>query len=156
MNRLAGISLLLTAVALTCSVANAQGDKKLKRNQLPPAVEKTVAAEESAGATVRGLAREVENRKTFYEAELTVGGHHKDMLIGRNGEIVEIEEQVDLATLPPTVQDAIKKIAGTGTIELVEAVTKNGNLTGYEGRIKRGNKTSGFSIGPNGEKPMKP
>lgn len=156
MNRLTGISLLLTAVALTCSVANAQTDKKLKRNQLPPAVEKTVAAEESAGATVRGFAKEVENKKTFYEAELTVNGHNKDMLIDRAGKIVEVEEQVDLATLPATVQDAIKRIAGTGTIELIEAVTKNGKLTGYEGRIKRGNKTSGFSLGPNGEKPKKP
>src|SRR5438105_15951549 len=80
------------AVGLTFSIAQAQ-EKKIKRSQLPPAVEKTVARE-SQGATIKGFATEVENGRRLYEAELTVNGHSKDISMDRTGKIVEVEEEV--------------------------------------------------------------
>ena len=154
MKRIFGIS-LLTALLLAASMANAQEEKKVRRNQLPAAVEKTVAAE-SQGATIKGFSREVEKGKTYYEAELSINGHGKDILMDTKGNIVEVEEQVDLATLPQAVQDALNKAAGTGTIEMVESLTKNGKLVAYEGHVKRGNKRSEIQVGPNGEKLKKP
>ena len=57
----------LVAVAVSCllfaSVALAQ-EKKIKRSDLPPAVEKTVAAQ-SAGATIRGFSTEKEKDQTL-------------------------------------------------------------------------------------------
>jgi hypothetical protein len=150
MKRIFGIS-LLTALLLAASMANAQEEKKVRRNQLPAAVEKTVAAE-SQGATIKGFSREVEKGKTYYEAELSINGHGKDILMDTKGNIVEVEEQVDLATLPQAVQDALNKAAGTGTIEMVESLTKNGKLVAYEGHVKRGKKRSEIQVGPNGEK----
>jgi len=78
-------------------VASAQ-EKKIKRSDLPPAVEKTVAAQ-SAGATIRGLSTEKEKGQTLYEVEMTVNGHSKDISIAPDGAIVEIEEQVALDSL---------------------------------------------------------
>jgi hypothetical protein len=153
MKRLFAISVF--ALLLTASTANAQEEKKIRRNQLPAAVEKTVAAE-SQGATVKGFSREVENRKTYYEAEMTVNGRSKDILMDTKGNIVEVEEQVDLATLPASVQQALKQAAGTGSIEMVESLTKNGKLVAYEGHVKRGNKRSEIQVGPSGEKLKKP
>ena len=150
MKRIFGIS-LLTALLLAASMANAQEEKKVRRNQLPAAVEKTVAAE-SQGATIKGFSREVEKGKTYYEAEMSINGHGKDILMDTKGNIVEVEEQVDLATLPQAVQDALNKAAGTGTIEMVESLTKNGKLVAYEGHVKRGKKRSEIQVGPNGEK----
>ena len=91
-----------TAIAATlCSVPlqAEEHEKKIKRTDLPPAVEKTVAAQ-SEGATIKGFNEEQENGKTFYEAEMTVNGHSKDVLIDPKGAIVEVEEQVDFASLP--------------------------------------------------------
>ena len=77
---------------LLAGTASAQ-EKKIRRSELPPAVEKTVAAQE-AGATIRGFSVEKEKGQTFYEAEMTVNGHSKDVLIAADGTVVEIEEQV--------------------------------------------------------------
>ena len=154
MKQLFGIS-FLAALLLSASIANAQEEKKVRRNQLPAAVEKTVAAE-SQGATIKGFSREVEKGKTYYEAEMIINGHNKDLLMDTKGNIVEVEEQVDLATLPASVQAALKQAAGTGTVEMVESLTKNGKLVAYEGHVKRGNKRSEIQVGPNGEKLKKP
>ena len=64
---------------LLASAASAQ-EKKIKRSDLPPAVEKTVAAQ-STGATIRGFSTEKEKGQTLYEAEMTVSGHSKDILM---------------------------------------------------------------------------
>src|SRR5205814_7725903 len=128
---------------------------KIKREQLPPAVEKTVATE-TQGATVKGFATELENGRRLYEAELIVNGHHKDISIDRNGAIVEVEEEVAIDSLPAGVQDALKQAAGSGKIEMVESLTKNGKLVAYEGHVKRGLKRSEIQVGPNGEKLKRP
>ena len=147
-------SLALLAMALAFSVAQAQ-EKKIKREQLPPAVEKTVATE-SQGAMIKGFATEVENGRRLYEAELIVNGHHKDISMDRNGAIVEVEEEVSIDSLPTAVQVALRKAAGSATIEMVESLTKNGKLVAYESRVKRGARRSEIQVGPNGEKLKRP
>ena len=134
----------------TFSLAQAQ-EKKLKREQLPPAVEKTVATE-SQGATINGFATEVEKGKRLYEVELTVNGHSKDISMDKNGNIVEVEEEVTMDSLPANVQEGLRKAAGAGTIGKVESLTKGGKLVAYEGQVKTGTKRSEIQVGPNGEK----
>jgi len=69
---------LVAALSLT-TIAVAQ-EKKIQRADLPPAVEKTVVAQ-SQGATIKGFSQEKENGQTYYEAEMTIGGHSKDVTI---------------------------------------------------------------------------
>lgn len=138
------------AIGLTFSLAQAQ-ERKIKREQLPPAVEKTVA-KESEGAEIKGFATEVEHRQKFYEASLILNGHSKDILIDKNGNIVEVEEEVSMDSLPATVQAALKKAAGSGTIQVIESLTKNGNLVAYEAQVKHRKKRSEIQVGPNGER----
>ncbi len=70
-------------------------EKKIQRSALPPAVEKTVV-EQSKGSTIRGSSQEKENGQTYYEAELMVNGHTKDVLVDVTGSVVEVEEQVSM------------------------------------------------------------
>ena len=147
------IRLSVVAVAMgvaICSVVAAQ-EKKITRAQLPAAVEKTVA-QESQGATINGFATEIENGKRLYEVELTVDGHSKDISMDKNGNIVEIEEEVAMASLPAAVQEGLRKAAGAGTIGKIESLTKRGKLVAYEGHVKTGAKRSEIQVGPNGEK----
>ena len=130
-------------------------EKKISRKQLPPAVEQTVARE-SEGATIKGFASEREHGQQFYEVSLNVNGHNKDILIDAAGNVVEVEEQVALDSLPSTVQDALKKAAGGGTITVVESLTKDGQLVAYEAHVKHGLRRSEIQVGPNGEKLKRP
>ena len=64
-------------------------EKKIKRSDLPPAVEKTVE-EVSKGGTIKGFSKESENGRTTYEVEMAVNGHSKDGEIDPSGVIVEV------------------------------------------------------------------
>ena len=137
-------------VLATCSTVIAQ-EKKIKRGQLPPAVEKTVT-EQSKGATIRGFATEIEKGQRLYEVELTVDGHSKDISMDKNGRVVEVEEEVAMNSLPTAVQDGLRKAAGAGTIGKIESLTKNGKLVAYEAHVTTGKKRSEIQVGPNGGK----
>lgn len=150
MNNLFRFLMAAFVIGLTFPVLQAQ-ERKIKREQLPAAVEKTVA-KESEGATIKGFSTEIEHRQKLYEAALNINGHSKDILIDKNGNIVEIEEEVSMDSLPATVQEALRKAAGSGTIQVIEALTKNGNLVAYEAQVKHGKRRSEIQVGPNGEK----
>jgi hypothetical protein len=144
---------LLTALVAglaTVSVLQAQ-EKKLKREELPPAVEKSVA-QESKGATIRGFSTEMEAGKRLYEVELKVDGHGKDISMDEQGNIVEVEEEVAIESLPANVKDGLTKAAKSGTIAKVESLTKNGKLVAYEAVVKTGTKHSEIQVGPDGQK----
>lgn len=144
---------LLAAIAagglLLAGAASAQ-EKKIKRSELPPAVEKTVAAQ-SEGATIRGFSEEKEKGQTFYEAEMTVNGHSKDVLIAADGTVVEIEEQVALDSLSPEVKAGLQAKAGAGKILKVESLTKKGKLVAYEAKVESNGKKSEVQVGPDGK-----
>src|SRR5215831_14408258 len=103
MSTLKKLALLPALAALATGVALRAEEKKIKRSDLPPAVEKTVA-EQSKGATIKGFATEVEDGKKLYEAEMIVNGHGKDISIDEKGNVIEIEEEVAIGSLPPTVK----------------------------------------------------
>ena len=146
------ISLAATVIASFAMAARLNAEeKKINRSDLPSAVEKTVA-EQSQGATVKGFSKEVEDGKTIYEVELTVNGHGKDIAMDAQGSVVEVEEEVDMKSLPSTVQDGLTKAAGKGTISKVETLTKKGKLVAYEAVVKTGTKQSEIQVGPDGKK----
>jgi hypothetical protein len=147
--------LQFTAVALIAglgvpSVIQAQ-EKKIKREDLPAAVERTVA-EQAKGAAIRGFSKEVERGVTYYEAELTVNGHGRDILMDQQGNIVEVEEEVSLDSLPAVVRDGLQKAAATGKIGKVESLWKKGKLIAYEAKVTTAGKKSEVQVGPDGKK----
>jgi len=132
-------------------VANsAAKDKQLKKSDLPAAVRK-IADEQSAGATVRGYASEVEDGKLQYEVQLTINGHSKDVSIAPDGKLLEIEEQVSLEALPAPVREGLQKKAGAGKITKIESLTKHGTLVAYEAQVLTGRKRSEVQVGPDGK-----
>ena len=134
---------------LLAGTASAQ-EKKIKRSDLPPAVEKTVAAQ-SEGATIEGFSTEKEKGETFYEAEMMVNGHSKDVLIAADGTVVEVEEQVVLDSLSADVKAGLQTKAGKGNILKVESLTKKGKLVAYEAKVDTNGKKSEVQVGPDGK-----
>jgi hypothetical protein len=143
-------ALLVTLILMFSADALAQNsEQKVKMKDLPEAVRKTVQ-EQSKGATLRGLSKEIEDGNTFYEAELTVNRHSRDVRIDPSGAVVEIEEQVALSSVPAEVKATILKNAGKGKITLVESITKSNVLEAYEAHVTRAGKKSEIKVATDG------
>lgn len=141
---------VISAVAVLAATAAVAQEKKIKRSDLPPAVEKTVAAQ-SAGATVKGFSKETEKGRTYYEAEMVVNGHSKDILIDANGAIVEVEEEVAMNVLPADAKAGLQAKAGEGELVKVESITKKDKLVAYEAQVTKDGKKSEIQVGPDGK-----
>jgi hypothetical protein len=110
--------------------------KKVQMKDLPPAVRQAVM-EQSKGATVRGLSMGIEKGKTYYEAELSVNNHARGVVFDADGKVVEIKDAVKIEDVPASAQAGLMTIAGTGKVERVESLTRNGQIVGYEAVIVR-------------------
>ena len=140
---------LFATLVLEASLAGQEHEKKVQRADLPAPVEKTVAAQ-SQGATIKGFSQEEENGQTYYEAEMMVSGHSKDVLIDTSGTVVEVEEQVALDALPAAVRTGLQAKAGNGKIVKVESLTKHDKLVAYEAKVQAGGKKKEIQVGPDG------
>jgi hypothetical protein len=142
-----GITISVLGV-LAVHTATAQ-ERKITAADLPAAV-KQAAAQVSQGATVRGYSRETEHGKVQYEVEMMVGDRSRDVTIGADGTVLEVEQQEVFDSLPQAVRDALTRKAGAGRITKVESLTKSGKLVAYEAAIVTGGKRSEVQVGPDG------
>ena len=122
---IAGVSLALAS------------EKRVRFQDLPKPVQKA-AATQTQGANVHGYSKETENGQTLYEVETTTAGRSKDLLFDASGNVVEMEQQVDMATLPAAVQDGLRKAAAGATIAKVESVTKGSQVSYEAATVKAG------------------
>ena len=150
MNILQTTSVAILAGLFLAGICSAQ-EKKIKRSDLPPAVEKAVA-EVSKGATIKGYSEETENGKTTYEIEMVVNGHTKDVELDPSGAVVEIEEEAAMDSLPANVKAGLAAKAVGGKILKVETLTKGGKLVAYEAKVQSAvGKKSEIQVGPDGK-----
>jgi hypothetical protein len=143
------IYLMVVAALFAGNIAVGQ-EHKIKRLDLPAAVEKTVTAQ-SEGATIRGFSTEKEHGQILYEAALTVAGLTKDILIDAKGEVVEVEEEVVFDQLPAPVKTGLLAKAAKGQIRKVESLTKHDKLVAYEAQVVTNGKRSEIQVGPDGK-----
>ena len=136
-------SILITANAIA-------QEKKIQRSDLPPAVERTVSAAQNPGVTIRGFSQENEKGQTYYEAETTVNGRSKDLLMDAHGAIVEVEEQVDFDSLQPRVRDGLQAKTGTAKILKVESISKKNKLVACEAVVQTRGKKKEVQVDPDG------
>jgi hypothetical protein len=150
MNFLRAVSILSLSFLLVCSAEAQEKEKKIKRADLPAAVEKTVSSQ-SVGATIKGFSQEEEGGKVYYEAEMTVNGHSKDVLIAADGSIAEVEEEVALDSLPAPVKAGLHARSGSGKILKVESITKHDKIVAFEAKVEHNGKKSEIQVGPDGK-----
>lgn len=139
---------VLVGVAVTSTVF-AQ-EKKINRADLPPAVQKRIA-EENKNSQINGFSQEREKGQTFYEVEMIVDGHSKDILMSADGVVVEVEEGKSLDSLGAAVRRGLYSKAGKGKIVKVESLTKRGTLVAYEAEVITGGKRTEIQVDPNGQ-----
>jgi len=136
--------MVLVALTLTLFAS----ETRVQMKDLPPPVQKAVE-EQIKTAKLRGLSREVEHGKTYYEAETTVNGKSRDLLMDATGAIVEVEEAIALESIPEAAQRTLRAKAGSGRILSVESVTK-GSTVSYEAVVEKNGKKSEVAVNSDG------
>ena len=124
------------------------GETSVKMKDLPPAVRQAVE-EQTKGAQIKGLSKEIEKGKTMYEVETMLNGHARDLLIDDMGALVSVEEPISIDAIPVAAKAAIEKFATGGKIKGIESVTKGQTVT-YEAAIVKGLKKSEVVVGADG------
>ena len=121
---------------------------------LPPAVQQRSKLVLD-GAVVRGCVRDISKGKTTYEMELLKDGRSRDVTFDSQGNVLEVEEQVDFAELPKPVAAAIQKEVGAGHLGKIESLTRGDTLISYETTTSRNGKRREIAFRPDGSA-MKP
>ncbi len=101
------------------------GEEKISREDLPKAVRKAVA-EKFPKAKIRGVSKEVEDGKTPFEVEMTIGDRSVDAVFNPKGKVLEIEKQIPVAKLPKKLREKIAEHFPGAKIEKAEAVLRGG------------------------------
>jgi hypothetical protein len=126
--------------------------EKLALKDLPKAVQATVQ-KETQGAEIVGITRESEDGKTIYEIETKIKGHTRDMLIDAKGVLTEVEEEINLASLPAAVQAEINKSIGKAKLVKLEAVFNGSKVqTGFSALVELAGQQSEVEMGLDGTK----
>ncbi len=142
--------LAILGLSLAMASFTAAEEKKIALKDAPAAVQKTVN-EQLKGGKLRGLSVEVEKGETKYEAEMTVDGRNRDVVIDSAGTVLEAEALVELSALPEVVRAGLLREAGNGSVATVEELTRDG-VVSYEALIKEtGKKNREVVVGTDGK-----
>jgi hypothetical protein len=125
-------------------------DKPIKFDDMPAVVQKAML-KEAKGAKIRNTLVEVEDGKTFYEAETLLNGRTRDFLVDEKGNVAEVEDEIEMENVPALVKAAVEKAAGGGgKITKLEEVKKGGKVTGYEATVTKNGKKKSIELNPDG------
>lgn len=139
----------VASLALATGAGKAQ-EKKLTHAQIPAAAAATLDRE-TKGSTVKGFSTEKDKGKILYEAATVVAGHTRDISVGADGTLVEVEEEIAMTSLPQQVQDALTVKAKGAEITKIETLTKKTGLVAYEAATLKNGKKGEIQVGPKGE-----
>jgi len=119
----------ITATAALC-LGTAMAEKKLTLKDLPGPVQKTIQ-EELKGGEIKSIGKETEHGVAQYEVETMLNGKHRDFDVDTKGNLLAVEEETSLDSIPAAAKAAILKRVADGKLGMVELV-KQGGVTMYE------------------------
>jgi uncharacterized membrane protein YkoI len=120
MHSMRGMAVVATVGAMTLISVRAQ-EAEIRINQLPKAVADAARAR-FPGAKWHGASRDVEDGKTYYDIEMTLGDRDMDVSFLADGTLDMVETEVDEDELPAAVSRSIKNRFPGARIKLAEAV----------------------------------
>lgn len=122
------LAILFALAALACAAVGA--GKKLTLKDLPAAAQKTVEDQTKVGE-IKSISKETEKGVEQYEIETMRNGKHRDLNVDTKGNLLVVEEETSLDSIPAAARVAIEKEAAGGKIGMVELFIR-GSETMYE------------------------
>jgi len=102
----------------------------LALKDLPADVQKTVQAE-LKGGEIRNISKETEHGVAQYEVETMLQGRHRDFNVDTKGNLLLVEEETTIDSIPAAAKATIVKKVGDGKLRMVERLIRGGE-TMYE------------------------
>ena len=134
-------------LAVAVGVATAGDARKLSLDQIP-AEARQMLLTLADGAMIVGVERDKEHGMELYEAEWKkADGLEAEAKVMANGDLVEMEEEIDAAALPPNVKAVVAKRFPAGAKLECEKVT----LLMYEIEAKVNGKERSILVLPTGK-----
>ena len=124
------------------------GEIKINIQDLPPAVQSAMRAQTN-GATILGASKEREDGRMTYEVETRLNNKGRDLTFAEDGTLLEVEQEVNLDSLPQRAQEAIRMRAGAGTIKKIESVAQGAHIS-YEAEFIRDGKNREIAVNADG------
>jgi uncharacterized membrane protein YkoI len=143
MKRILVDSTLLAFSVLTAGAAN------LQLKDLPAAVQKTVE-DTLKGGKIKNISKEVEKGVTQYEVETMLDGKHRDFNVDVKGQLLLVEEETSLASIPAPAKAAIEKRAAGGKIGMVDLLVRGGETLYEAACTSKGGKKHAVLVTANG------
>jgi hypothetical protein len=119
------------AATIVLAFSGLSSAASLKLKDLPAAVQKTVN-ENLKGGEIKSIGKEVEKGVTQFEVETMLNGKHRDFNVDAKGKLLVVEEEIDLASVPPAAKTAIEKKVAGGKLRTLESVDKGDGAILYE------------------------
>jgi uncharacterized protein YfeS len=139
-------------VILLAVTDQAYADKnELSKNQMPKAV---IEAFEKAYPKAKDVKFEQEmfQENVAYGVEYKKNDKEYESLYGADGVLLQKEEEIDVASLPKPIIEAIKQAHPKAKIEEAEKLMKpDGTLTGYEVEVKEAGKKIELELDVSGQ-----
>jgi len=147
---------IIFAVATGCNnnhvtdEKNTQGQtQKIAVEDLPSSVRDAITSSFPEGI-IHDVSLEDENGTDVYEAEIVENEHKYDVQISLDGEILEIEQEIEPENLPETIAESIyAEYPGAGIL-IAEKVTR-GQVTVYEVEVLSSGRKIEVEIDDNGK-----
>ena len=146
-----GIATLTLAAGLAVSASadeKAKSEKELTIADVPAAVQAAIKQFAGSNAIVK-ITKESEDNKVIYEASVKVDGTKQAVEVLADGTVLQTEKTVTLKDTPVAVQAAIKKLAGTGTVDEIVEENAGGKKT-YEAAVTINGKKKEADIAADG------
>ena len=86
-----------------------------------------------------------------YEAKVLTAGKKSEIEVGGDGKVIEVEQEVDLSTLPAAIRQGLQQRAGKGKISKVASIAKNDAVVAYEADVFAGDEKLEVQVGPDGK-----
>jgi hypothetical protein len=105
-------------------------------DKLPAAVQATIK-DQSTGGTVSALWQDSREGKTVYGSKIKIKGQDKEVVVDSAGAILELEEEVAIASLPEAVRKTVIEQSKGVLVQRVSRETAGGKVT-YEAALTIG------------------
>jgi hypothetical protein len=137
------------AIGLVIAAGAYAKEKQIKQSDLPPAVQQT-AEQQSAGEGIQVTGYTVNKAKdgTLYTMDLVSDGLARRTVIGSDGTLVSVQQEMAWDNVPSDVQTDFTNVTGKGKLGPVSSITKDGKIVTYEASLVTWGRTAHVQVKP--------
>ncbi|HVT17985.1 MAG TPA: hypothetical protein VHQ90_17640 [Thermoanaerobaculia bacterium] len=131
-----GLATMAACLAILATRSAQAKHQPVSLDKLPAAVHQTIK-EQSAGGTVSAVWQESRDGKTAYGSKIKIKGQDKEVVVDSAGAVVELEEEVPIASLPEAVRKTVIEQSKGVLVQRISRETAGGKVT-YEAALTIG------------------